>query len=67
MSNMIPWEEMSERAQLLNLWSDAFKDAYGFRPRMVDTSQMTVESLKLELDRLGEVIRRQIEEDSVDL
>ena len=30
---MREWDQLSEREQLETIYSDAYKDAYGFRPR----------------------------------
>jgi hypothetical protein len=51
------WEELSELEQLQCTYSDAYKDAYGFRPR--GFMSMTVAELREELNRLGAVIADQ--------
>lgn len=41
------WLEMSEHEQLLGLYSDMYKDAYGVRPQgYLHGSNMSVEQLK---------------------
>lgn len=53
------WQEMTdlERAQCM-FW-DMYKDAYGLRPRGIDTSSWTLEQFDKELDLLSTVIERQ--------
>jgi len=48
------WEDLTEHQQLLSMYSDAYKDAYGVRPR--GCSDMTVEELKIQLKHLEEAI-----------
>jgi hypothetical protein len=57
--NTLPsWSDLSVLEQLqCNYW-DAYKDAYGFRPRGIDTSTWTVEDFEAELVSLGEVANR---------
>lgn len=55
------WEDLSEHEQLLGLYSDMYKDAYGVRPQ--GYSDLTVEQLKHLIDRLEQVIIEQIEEE----
>lgn len=52
------WEEMSDVEQLHSTWWDAYKDAYGFRPRGQDVGHWTAEDFRQELDSLGEEIAR---------
>jgi hypothetical protein len=52
------WEEMSDVEQLHSIWWDAYKDAYGFRPRGQDVGHWTVEDFQKELDILGAAIDR---------
>ena len=54
---MRSWEDLSELEQLQCTYSDAYKDAYGFRPR--GFMSMTVAELREELNRLGAVIADQ--------
>ena len=56
------WDELSELEQLATYYSDSYKDAYGFRPRGEFGHPKTVEEYKAELDRLGEIIHKQIKE-----
>jgi hypothetical protein len=55
---MTTWEQLSELEQLQVVYSDAHKDAYGFRPRGASTLT-TVEQYKAELQRLSQVIAEQ--------
>ena len=50
------WEDMTELEQAqANFW-DMYKDAYGFRPRHVDTSTWTLEQFNEEFVTLGQAI-----------
>ena len=53
------WEEMSklEQAQC-NHW-DMYKDAYGVRPRGIDTSSWTLEQFEAEFAELGQTIEKE--------
>jgi hypothetical protein len=53
------WEEMSELEQAQCTYWDMYKDAYGVRPRGVDTSSWTVETFLKEFAYLGLVIERE--------
>lgn len=52
------WEQMSDVEQLHATWWDAYKDAYGFRPRGADVGHWTAEDFRAELKVLGEEIER---------
>ena len=65
-SKMRNWEELSEIEQLATIYSDSYKDVYGFRPRGEFGHPQTVEEYKTELDRLGEIIHKQIKEQKAD-
>ena len=55
------WEDLTEYQQLLSMYSDAYKDAYGVRPRGNSWySDMTVEELKIQLKNLEAIIIEQI-------
>jgi len=49
------WEEMSLKEQLECMVWDAYKDAYGVRPRFMNLEAMTVEELKFELESCSKV------------
>jgi hypothetical protein len=53
------WDEMSELEQAQATWWDAFKDAHGYRPRGIDTSEWTLTCFKTDIVRLGETIALQ--------
>ena len=56
MSEFTSWEDMTELEQAqANFW-DMYKDAYGFRPRHVDTSTWTLEQFNEEFVTLGQAI-----------
>ena len=52
------WEQMSDVEQLHSIWWDAYKDAYGFRPRNVAVSHFTAEDFQHEITYLGTEIER---------
>ena len=55
------WDKMSHREQLECAWWDMYKDAYGIRPRHIDTSGWSDKALVIEMDYLAEVIQREEE------
>jgi hypothetical protein len=50
------WEELTQLEQARELYWDMYKDAYGVRPRGVDTSHWTLEDFEAEFDGLGVAI-----------
>ena len=50
------WEEMSALEQAQCTYWDMYKDAYGVRPRGVDTSTWTLGDFQNEFEYLGSVI-----------
>ena len=52
------WEEYTPLERIACTWWDAYKDAYGIRPRGTDTSDWTLEQFESELDYLQTVITR---------
>jgi hypothetical protein len=50
------WEEMSELEQMACTYSDMYKDAYGVRPRGVDTSTWTAQDFRAEFELLQSII-----------
>ena len=46
---------LSERDSLIQIYSDFHKDAYGFRPRMLNYHEFTLEELKEDFARFREV------------
>jgi hypothetical protein len=57
--NMMSWEEMSPLEQAQCIHWDMYKDAYGCRPRGIDTSAWTLEEFEAEFKTLGAVIERE--------
>ena len=53
------WEEMSTLEQYACQYWDMYKDAYGVRPRGVDTSTWTEAEFEMEFASLGAVIERE--------
>jgi hypothetical protein len=53
------WEEMSAPEQAQCTYWDMYKDAYGVRPRGIDTSQWTLEQFEAEFEQLANVIQRE--------
>ena len=53
------WEEMSDLEQAQATYWDMHKDAYGVRPRCIDTSTWTLEDFEAEFKVLGEAIDRE--------
>ena len=53
------WEEMTTVEQYACQYWDMHKDAYGFRPRGIDTSSWTEADFEAEFKVLGEAIDRE--------
>ena len=53
------WEEMSTLEQYACQYWDMYKDAYGVRPRGIDTSTWTEADFEAEFDQLAGVIERE--------
>jgi len=47
------WDELSMLEQAREIYWDMYKDAYGFRPRGIDTSSWTLEQFEAEFKVLG--------------
>ncbi len=56
---MTTWEDMSALEQAQCMFWDMYKDAYGVRPRGIDTSTWTLEDFEAEFRVLGQVIERE--------
>ena len=50
------WEELTQLEQAQSMYWDMYKDAYGVRPRGVDTSTWTLEQFEAEFEGLGVAI-----------
>jgi hypothetical protein len=59
--NFKSWEDMTVLEQYQCQYWDMYKDAYGFRPRGIDTSSWTEQDFEKEFEYLAEVIRREDE------
>lgn len=53
------WEDMTELEQAQCTFWDMYKDAYGFRPRGIDTSAWTLDDFTSEFVVLGQAIERE--------
>jgi hypothetical protein len=53
------WEEMSALEQAQCTYWDMHKDAYGVRPRCIDTSAWTLEDFEAEFKVLGKAIEHE--------
>ena len=52
------WEEMSELEQAQCTYWDMYKDAYGVRPRWIDTTKWTLEQFEAEFASLATAIEQ---------
>lgn len=59
MSEFKSWEELSVLEQMQCQFWDMYKDAYGVRPRGIDTTEWTEEEFMAEFETLGKVIERE--------
>ena len=59
MNEFKSWEEMSVLEQMQCQFWDMYKDAYGVRPRGIDTTEWTEEYFMAEFETLGKVIERE--------
>ncbi len=50
------WEELTQLEQAQSIYWDMYKDAYGVRPRGIDTSSWTLEQFEAEFEGLGVAI-----------
>jgi hypothetical protein len=57
--DMLSWEEMSPLEQAQCQYWDMYKDAFGIRPRGIDTSAWTEADFLAEFKELGEIIDRE--------
>lgn len=56
---MTSWKEMTVLEQMQCQFWDMYKDAYGVRPRGIDTTEWTEEEFMAEFETLGRVIERE--------
>ena len=59
MEALTTWEEMSDLEQAQCTYWDMHKDAYGVRPRCIDTSAWTLADFEAEFVVLGQAIERE--------
>ena len=59
MEQLKSWEDMTDLEQAQCTYWDMYKDAYGHRPRGVDTSTWTLADFEQEFAGLGTVIQRE--------
>ena len=52
------WEQMSELEQAQSTYWDMYKDAYGVRPRWIDTTKWTLEDFEAEFASLATAIEQ---------
>jgi hypothetical protein len=62
MNEFKSWEEMSDLEQAQCQFWDMYKDAYGVRPRGIDTSAWTLDDFTSEFVILGQAIDREEED-----
>ena len=55
----LSWEDMSPLEQAQCQYWDMYKDAYGVRPRGIDTSAWTLEDFDAEFETLANAIQRE--------
>jgi len=60
------WEDLTALEQAQETYWDMYKDAYGVRPRGVDTSGWSLEYFEAEFKMLGEEIERENAQQQVD-
>jgi len=53
------WEELTTLEQYSSIYWDMYKDAFGIRPRGIDTSSWTEADFQSEFKELGEIIDRE--------
>jgi hypothetical protein len=59
MEDFKSWEEMTTLEQYACQFWDMYKDAYGVRPRGIDTSAWSEADFEAEFESLGKVIERE--------
>jgi hypothetical protein len=60
------WDQMSELEQAQCTYWDMYKDAYGVRPRGIDTSSWTLEQFEAEFADLGRAIDQEEAQRKID-
>ena len=59
MNELKSWEEMTVLEQMACQFWDMYKDAYGVRPRGIDTTSWTEADFEAEFQMLGKVIEQE--------
>lgn len=59
MSELTSWEDMTPLEQAQCTYWDMYKDAYGHRPRGIDTSSWTLAAFDTEFAVLGKIIEEE--------
>ena len=65
-TEMLSWNEMSPLEQAQCQYWDMYKDAYGSRPRGIDTSAWTLADFEAEFETLANVIQREEAQRKID-
>jgi len=60
------WDEMTKLEQAQCIHWDMYKDAYGVRPRGIDTSSWTLEQFEAEFAELGQTIEKEDTQRKID-
>ena len=66
MEHFKSWEEMSDLEQAQCMFWDMYKDAYGVRPRGIDTSNWTLEDFTKEFESLQKTINANFEQEQAE-
>jgi hypothetical protein len=62
---MLSWNEMSPVEQAQCQYWDMYKDAYGVRPRGIDTTEWSLEQFEQEFEQLATTIQRNYADEQV--
>jgi hypothetical protein len=65
-TEMLSWNEMSPIEQAQCQYWDMYKDAYGSRPRGIDTTGWTLAEFEAEFEYLAKVIQQNYEQEQAD-
>jgi hypothetical protein len=57
--------KLTPREEMIQIYSDFHKDAYGFRPRGIDYDSMSLEDLEADFARFAEVCKENAEAEAV--
>lgn len=59
------WEELTPLERAQSIYWDMYKDAYGIRPRGINTDGWTLEEFEVEFKRLGAVIEADMNQEAI--